>query len=183
MRSVFALRTVRVFDIDTARAEAFAAAHSKPDCTVTPAPNLRAAVAGADICITCTTSKSPVLVEDLDLNGCFVAAVGADNPEKHEIAPGLMGRARILVDDLEACASSGDLNHALRSGVVSKDRVHADLAELASGRKQGRLTADELVIFDSSGSGVQDVAAAWAAYQEADRLGVGVRFDLSGEAK
>jgi alanine dehydrogenase len=183
LRSVFALKTVRVFDIDTARAEAFAAAHSKSDCTVTPAPSVRAAVADADICITCTTSKSPVLTEDLDLKGCFVAAVGADNPEKHEIAPGLMGRARILVDDLEACASGGDLNHALRSGAVSKDRVHADLAELASGRRQGRLAVDELVIFDSSGSGVQDVAAAWAAYQEADRLGVGSRFDLSGKAE
>ena len=183
LRSAFALRTVRVFDIDTARAEAFAAAHCKSDCTVTPTPSLRAAVAEADICITCTTSKSPVLTEDLDLKGCFVAAIGADNPEKHEIAPGLMRRARILVDDLEACASGGDLNHALSSGAVSKDRVHADLAELASGRKQGRLAADELVIFDSSGSGVQDVAAAWAAYQEADRLGVGLRFDLSGEAQ
>jgi ornithine cyclodeaminase/alanine dehydrogenase-like protein (mu-crystallin family) len=183
LRSVFALKTVRVFDIDTARAEAFAATHSKSDCTVTPAANLRVAVAEADICITCTTSKSPVLAEDLDLKGGFVAAVGADNPEKHEIAPGLMRRARILVDDLEACASGGDLKHALRSGAVSKERVHADLAELASGRKQGRLTADELVIFDSSGSGVQDVAAAWAAYHEADRLGVGLRFDLSGEAE
>ena len=183
LRSVFALRTVHVFDIDNARAEAFIATHSTSDCTVTPAPSVPAAVAEADICITCTTSKSPVLTEDLDLNGCFVAAVGADNPEKHEICPGLMRRARILVDDLEACASSGDLNHALRLGLVSKDRVHADLAELASGRKQGRLTADELVIFDSSGSGVQDVAAAWAAYQEADRLGVGLRFDLSGKAK
>jgi alanine dehydrogenase len=181
LRSVFALKTVRVFDIETARAEAFAAAHSKSECTVTPAASLRAAVAEADICITCTTSKSPVLTEDLDLNGCFVAAVGADNPEKHEIAPSLMGRARILVDDLEACASGGDLNHALRSGAVSKDRVHADLAELASGRKQGRLAADEPVIFDSSGSGVQDVAAAWAAYQEAVRTGVGLRFNLSGD--
>jgi alanine dehydrogenase len=183
LRSGFALRTVRVFDTDTARAEAFAAAHSKSDCTVTPAANLRVAVAEADICITCTTSKSPVLAEDLDLRGGFVAAVGADNPEKHEIAPRLMRRARILVDDLEACASGGDLNHALRSGAISKERVHADLAELASGRKQGRLTADELVIFDSSGSGVQDVAAAWAAYHEAVRLGVGVRFDLSGEVE
>jgi ornithine cyclodeaminase/alanine dehydrogenase-like protein (mu-crystallin family) len=60
--------------------------------------------------------------------------------------------------------------------------VHADLAELASGRKQGRLTADELVILDSSGSGVQDVAAAWGAYQEAVRTGVGLRFDLSPNA-
>jgi ornithine cyclodeaminase/alanine dehydrogenase-like protein (mu-crystallin family) len=70
----------------------------------------------------------------------------------------------------------------LRSGAVSKHSVHADLAELASGRKQGRLTADELVIFDSSGSGVQDVAAAWAAYQEAARTSVGLRFDLSATA-
>ena len=122
----------------------------------------------------------PVLTEDLDLGGCFVAAIGADNPEKHEIAPALMGRARILVDDIEACASGGDLNHALRAGVVTKHQVHADLADLAAGRKDGRTTDDELVIFDSGGSGVQDVAAAWAAHQEASRAGVGARFNLSG---
>lgn len=180
MHSVFMLKTVSVFDIDTARAEAFAGAHSSSDCSITRASSVSTAVADVDICITCTTSNTPVLTDDLDLTGCFVAAVGADNPEKHEIARGLMHRARILVDDVEACASGGDLNHALRSGVVSKDRVHADLAELASGRKQGRATADELVIFDSCGSGVQDVAAAWAAYQEAVRVGMGLRFDLSG---
>jgi len=50
-----------------------------------------------------------------------------------------------------------------------------------AGRKQGHLSVDELVVFDSSGSGVQDVAAAWAAYQEAVRRGVGLRFDLSGD--
>jgi alanine dehydrogenase len=175
MRSVFALKAVRVFD--TARAEAFAAANSPSDCSTTAAPRISAAVADADVCITCTTCKASVLAHDL--TGCFIAAVGADNPEKHEIAPGLMQLARILVDDVEACASGGE-NHALRLGVVTKDRVHADLAELASGRKQGRFAGDEHVIFDSSGSDVQDVAAAWAAYQEAVRTGVGLRFDLSG---
>jgi ornithine cyclodeaminase/alanine dehydrogenase-like protein (mu-crystallin family) len=89
-------------------------------------------------------------------------------------------RARILADDIEACASGGDLNHALRAGAVTKDQVYADLADLAAGRKQGRMTAQELVIFDSSGSGMQDIAAAWAAYREASRTGAGVRFDLSG---
>ena len=180
LRAMFPLESVRVYDTDSARAEAFAAASSTPTCSVTPVDSVRAAVTDTDICVTCTTSKSPVLTEDLDLRGCFIAAIGADNPEKHEISPALMGSARILVDDLDACASGGDLNHALRAGTVSKAQVHADLAELAAGQKLGRLSPDEVVIFDSSGSGVQDVAAAWAAYQETIGTAMGTRFDLSG---
>jgi alanine dehydrogenase len=180
LRAVFPLEIVRVFDIDAARAEALASACSTPSTSVRAAPSVREAVAQADICVTCTTSTLPVLTEDLDLRGCFVAAIGADNPEKHEIAPTLMGRARILVDDIDACASGGDLSHALRAGVLTKDQVYADLADLAAGRKHARMTEEELVIFDSSGSGVQDVAVAWAAYLEASRAGVGARFNLSG---
>ena len=182
LRTVFPLEDVRVFDLDRARAEAFAADASMTTCPVTSVPSVRAAAEGADICVTCTTSKSAVLTDDMDLVGCFVAAVGADNPEKLEIAPALMGRARVLVDDLDACAAGGDLRHALCAGFMSRERVHADLAELAAGRKLGRASADELVIFDASGSGVQDVATAWAAYQEACRTGIGARFDLSGVA-
>jgi ornithine cyclodeaminase/alanine dehydrogenase-like protein (mu-crystallin family) len=182
IKAVFPVETVRVFDIDAARAEAFARANSAATCCAAPAPSVRDAARDADICITCTTSKSPILTDDLDLRGCFVAAIGADNPEKREIAPALMRRARVLVDDIEACASGGDLNHALRAGTMSKDQVHAELADLAAGRKRGRMAEDELVIFDSSGSGVQDVAAAWLAYREARRAGIGGRFDLSGAA-
>jgi len=182
VKAVFPLEMVRVFDLDGARAEAFVRANSTSTCSVTPAPSVSDAVSDVDICITCTTSKSPILADDLELKGCFVAAVGADNPEKHEIAPALMRRARVLVDDIEACASGGDLNHALRAGAMSKDQVHADLADLAAGRKPGRMSEEELVVFDSTGSGVQDVAAAWIAYREASRNGIGVRFDLSGAA-
>ena len=182
IKTVFPLEMVRAFDIDTARAEAFARANSTATCSAATASSVRDAVRDADICITCTTSKSAILTDDLELRGCFVAAIGADNPEKQEIAPDLMRRARILVDDIEACASGGDLNHALRAGAMSKDQVHAELSDLAAGRKPGRLTDDELVIFDSSGSGVQDVAAAWIAYREGRRTGIGGRFDLSGVA-
>jgi len=180
LRAVFPFEIVRIFDVDAARAEAFASACSTSSSPIRAVSSVREAVAQADVCITCTTSKVPVLTEDLALGGCFIAAIGADNPEKHEIAPALMGRGRILVDDVEACALGGDLNHALRAGLVTKDQVHADLADLAAGRKRGRMADEGLVIFDSSGSGVQDVAAAWAAYQEASRAGVGARFNLSG---
>jgi ornithine cyclodeaminase/alanine dehydrogenase-like protein (mu-crystallin family) len=179
LRAVFPLRSIHVFDTDQRRAEAFATETSTPTCAVIPMPSVREAVQGADICVTCTTAKSAILGDDLDLRGCFIAAVGADNPEKQEIAPALMRRARLLVDDVEACAAGGDLHHALREGAVVKEQVHADLAELAAGRKPGRTTAEELVIFDSCGSGVQDVAAAWAAYSEAARAGIGLKFDFT----
>jgi alanine dehydrogenase len=180
IKAGFAVAAVKVFDVDAARAVAFCRAHSTAICSVSAAPSVRDAVRDADICITCTTSKCPILTDDLDLKGCFVAAIGADNPEKQEIAPALMQRARIIVDDVEASASGGDLHHALAAGMVSKDRVHADLADLAAGRKRGRMDKDEVVIFDSSGSGVQDVAAAWLAFREARRTGIGGRFDLAG---
>jgi alanine dehydrogenase len=174
-RAAFSLREVRVFDLDQAKAEAFARVAGAPCRAVR---SLEAALAGADICVTCTTATSPILGAALDLKGCFIAAVGADNPTKQEIAPGLLARSRILVDDLEACAAGGDLHHALAAGAVTRQQVHADLAELAAGRKPGRVTPEELVIFDSTGSGVQDVAVAWAAYEAARDDGGCTRFDL-----
>jgi ornithine cyclodeaminase/alanine dehydrogenase-like protein (mu-crystallin family) len=76
-------------------------------------------------------------------------------------------------------AIKGDLNHALQAGAVSKEKVHADPADLVVG-KRGRASPDELVNFDSSGSAVQDVAAAWAAYREAVRAGVPPRVAYVG---
>ncbi|MCI0431523.1 MAG: ornithine cyclodeaminase family protein [Rhodospirillales bacterium] len=179
-RAAFPIDEVRAYDVDPAKAEAFARAADATSQPCRPVANVRAAVDGADICITCTTATAPVLTEDLALTGCFVAAVGADNPTKQEIHPGLFRRARVLVDDLEACAAGGDLFHALKAGAIKREDVHADLAELAAGRKAGRTSPDELVIFDSTGSGVQDVAVAWVAYRAARDTGRGIRFDLSG---
>ena len=176
----FPLEEVLVFDADAARAEAFARGQSGAAYRCAARAGIAAAVDGADICVTCTTATAPVLTDALALAGCFVAAVGADNPDKQEIDPALMRRARLLVDDLEACASGGDLHHALKAGLVSRDDVHADLADLASGRKRGRRSPGELVIFDSTGSGVQDVAVAWAAFQRARERGGLPAFDLAG---
>ncbi len=179
-KDCFPLEEVRLFDVNTALARAFATALRTGKLQFSQSSSVAEAVDGADIVITCTTSKSPVLTSDMKLDGCFVAAVGADNPDKQEIDPLLMGRARILVDDLDQCAAGADLSHALRAGTVTRDDVHADLAALAAGQKAGRNAAEELVIFDSCGSGVQDVAVAWGAYQVARNSRMGGRFNLLG---
>jgi len=151
-------------DRDAGRAEDLARwARDEHGLTATPADH----VGAADIVVTCTTSTQPILSPDAVPAGCFVAAVGADNPEKQELDPALFGGARILVDDRDQCAKGGDLAHALRAGVVTTEDVAADLAQLAAGAVPGRTSPDQTVIFDSTGTGVQDVAASVAAYEAA----------------
>lgn len=177
--AVFPLRELRAFDALPGRAEEFACAHREGPAQLRAVNSVREAVQGAQICITCTTSEKPVLTRDMRLSGMFIAAMGADNPSKQEIDPALMRSARVLVDDLDACAANGDLHHAIEEGIMTRDGVHAGLAELAAGIRRGREREDEIVIFDSTGSGVQDVAVAWAAYGAARAAGVGAKIELS----
>jgi ornithine cyclodeaminase/alanine dehydrogenase-like protein (mu-crystallin family) len=96
--------------------------------------------------------------------GTFVAAVGADNASKSEIDPMLMAAAKVVTDVTVQCASMGELHHAIAAGAMSKADVHAELAEVLVGEKSGRDLPDEIIIFDSTGTGLQDVAAVAAIY-------------------
>lgn len=145
----------------------------------TPAYDLGVAVRQSDICITCTTSQKAILGNDSVRPGIFIAAVGADNPAKQEIDTALMSRGKVVADVLEQCASMGDLHHALESGAMARSDVHAELGEIVAGKKAGRNSNDEIIIFDSTGMALQDVAAAAAVYEEALSRGVGVRMDFA----
>jgi ornithine cyclodeaminase/alanine dehydrogenase-like protein (mu-crystallin family) len=136
---------------------------------VDPAPDARSASLASDVCVTCTPSREPLLFADDVRPGTFVAAVGADHPEKQELDPELLRRATVVVDIRDQCAAMGELHHALARGLLSSDAVHAELAEVVSGRKVGRRNGEETTIFDSTGTALQDVAAAAAVYREALR--------------
>jgi ornithine cyclodeaminase/alanine dehydrogenase len=111
--------------------------------------------------------------------GTFIAAVGADNPQKSEIHPELMARAIVVTDILAQCATMGDLHHAISAGRMTPEAVHAELGDLVVGRRRGRSDAGEITIFDSSGTGIQDVAAAARAFERACDRGIGTRFQLA----
>jgi alanine dehydrogenase len=129
--------------------------------------------------VTCTPSPVPYLGPDDVRPGTFIAAVGADNPQKSEIHPELMARATVVADILAQCATMGDLHHAIRAGRMTPEAVHAELGDVVIGRRRGRSGADEITIFDSSGTGIQDVAAAARAFELARERGVGTRFRLA----
>lgn len=168
-----------VYDMDRSRTDAFAAwASDALALRVRVADTIADAVSTADVCVTSTTSTKPILSAAMAPKGCFIAAIGADNPDKQELDPDLLVDARIVVDDRNQCAASGDLAHALKAGSATIDDVDATLAELAAGAASARLTDDDIVIFDSTGVGVQDVAVAVAAYERATAAGVGAWADI-----
>ena len=146
---------------------------------VTPVSGLPAAVRQSDICVTCTTSHKPLLGPQDVSPGTFVAAVGADSPEKQELHPALMAKSKIVADILELCAVMGDLHHAIAAGVVTRADVHAELGEIVAGKKPGRESDQEIIIFDSTGMALQDVATAAFLYEKAQSEGSDVRLNFA----
>lgn len=166
------LRKVFAVDVDRARAEALADGLAS-ELAVEVTGDLGSALGASAICVTCTPSRSPILFRDLIAPGTCVAAVGADSPDKQELDPALLAASIVVTDVLDQCAAIGDLHHALVSGLMRRDDVHADLGEIVAGRKPGRRSAEEIIVFDSTGMALQDVAAAAAVYERAQSSGPG----------
>jgi ornithine cyclodeaminase/alanine dehydrogenase-like protein (mu-crystallin family) len=110
----------------------------------------------------------------------LIAAVGADAPDKQELEPALLAAGRLVVDVLEQCVAMGELAHALRAGVLTRAQVAAELGQVVAGLRPGRESPDEIVVFDSTGTAIQDVAAAALAYERAVAAGRGLPVDLAG---
>jgi len=146
---------------------------------VTFVTDLPGAVRRSDICVTCTPSRQPLLGSEDVRPGTFIAAVGADSPEKQELHSSLMAKSKIVTDILQQCAVMGDLHHALEAGVLTQGDVYAELGDVVAGKKQGRESDDEIIIFDSTGMALQDVAAAALVYEKAERQGSGVRLSFA----
>jgi alanine dehydrogenase len=160
-------------DVETARTFA-RELQAKLGIEVIAGAALDTAVADSDIVVTCTTSRSPFLDVRHLHPGLFIAGVGADNPEKHELAPALLRDSRLVVDILEQAATMGDLHHAIAAGVLTREDVHGELADVICGRVAGRTNDEEVFVFDSTGTALQDVAVASIAYARAAERGAGI---------
>ncbi len=144
----------------------------------TPVSDLAEAVRSSDIVVTCTTARRFFITHDMVRPGTFIAAVGADNEDKQEIDPRLMASATVVTDLTEQASRIGDLHHAVAAGAMRLDQVHAELGDVVAGRRRGRASEDEIIVFDSTGTGLQDVAAAIAVYRRAVDTGGAISFQL-----
>jgi ornithine cyclodeaminase/alanine dehydrogenase-like protein (mu-crystallin family) len=179
LRCVLPLTRIIAFDADSAALDRFVDDTTRETgIAIESAKDPRDAARQVDVIVTCTSSRTPILDRGDVSPGTFVAAVGADNEEKQEIAPTLLASSHVVVDSLEQCATIGDLHHAIAARAMRREDVFASLADVVVGKRAQAKTADRPIIFDSTGVALEDVAAARITYERARNAGRGHRVAL-----
>jgi len=130
------------------------------------APALESAVRDHRVIVTATASTTPLVMASWVGPGTHVTSVGTGSPEKIELEPALLARAdKLVADRVFQTERYGNLHHAIAAGAVTRDKVYAELGDLAAGRLPGRESATEITVADLTGVGVQDAAIAQAVVE------------------
>lgn len=157
------IRTVRIWGRSPKNGDRLARAlvARRPDLEMSVSSTPEAACSGVDVLVTATASRTPLVEPEWLTPGTHITAVGADDPEKCELAPGCLARAdRIVVDSRDLTRKYGDVARAIASGVLTPDHRLVELGELLADDSLGRRAAEEITICKLIGLGVQDLAAA-----------------------
>jgi alanine dehydrogenase len=136
------------------------------------------AARAADILITATPARKPIVKKRWLSGGQHISAMGADRSGKQEIETAALSDLRIVCDNVEQCLEYGELNIASRSGLLDRERIAGEIGEVILGRKEGRRSDEEITLFDSTGMGIQDAAVAKLIYDAALREGFGTLVEL-----
>ena len=174
------IREVRAYGRDPERRRAFCAEVERlVGCAVRPAEGPEQVVRGADIVITVTSSKEPVLEGRLLERGQHLNVAGSNMVQKREVDDEAIRRAdRIVVDQIEdAKIESGDLTGPVERGMTTWDRMH-ELGAVVCGTVPGRARPDEITLFKSNGLAIEDVATAWKVLERARAQGAGTQVPI-----
>lgn len=145
----------------------------------TVAESAEECVRGADIIVTATSSKEPVLRRAWIPDGAHINAVGSSIAAARELDSETVAAASLFVDRRESTLNeSGDFLAARRDGLVEDSHIKGELGEILTGVLAGRQTRDELTLFKSLGLAIEDLASAAFLYGEARRLERGCWIDF-----
>jgi ornithine cyclodeaminase/alanine dehydrogenase-like protein (mu-crystallin family) len=182
LKAVCAVRPIwkaYVMDPDQDRAQAFAAEMTEQLSIPVRVASPEEALAEADVVCTATTSSAPVFSNRELKEGVHINAIGSYKPHMQEIPEETVQRAKMVVDQREAClAEAGDLIVPLSRGLIGEGHIHAELGEVAAGLKEGRSSPEEITLFKSVGSAAQDLVAAIKAFQAAQRQMLGTKLPM-----
>jgi ornithine cyclodeaminase len=137
------------------------------------------AVSGADLIVTATSAREPVLRREWIAAGAHINAVGTYSADARELDSATVLSASLFVDQRESTLSeAGDYLIPAREGVIGPAHIRAEIGEVLAGTKRGRTSTDEITLFKSLGLAIEDLAAAEYAYRRAleEAAGTWVEF-------
>ena len=173
------IQEIRAFDALPESAQRFADTLRSTGVAVRIVTDAEEAVRGADIVVTATPGRQPVLRSEWVVPGMHVSAFGADTKGKVEVESALFARATVVVDDVVQATTIGETQHPVAKGVIKESDIHATLGEILAGRKPGRTRKDEITLFDATGLAFQDLVCGHLAVKLAAERGLGTRVRLS----
>ncbi|MBI5416666.1 alanine dehydrogenase [Candidatus Poribacteria bacterium] len=135
-------------------------------------------VRNSDIIVTTTPSRQPIVKLEWLKEGAHINAIGADAKGKQELDPAILQNAKIVLDSWEQASHSGEINVPVCNGIIKKENIYADIGEIVTGNKKGRINEKEFTVFDSTGLAIQDVAIADLIYNTAlkKKIGKWIKF-------
>jgi alanine dehydrogenase len=136
--------------------------------------DLEKVVPGADVVVTVTPARAPIIKDEWIVPGMHIAAVGADKKGDQELEGTILTRARIFVDDIRQCRTDGEINVPLSEGLITEADIAGEIGEVITGKKPGRTSDKDITIFDSTGIALQDSATVPLEYERALAAGVGI---------
>lgn len=176
------IEKIKIFDIRTEALTAFSnfvERYVPGKFSLDTASSVREAVEDADIIVTSTPSRSPIVMNEWVGEGVHFNCIGADAPGKQELDSMILKRAtKIVVDDIEQAIHSGEINVPISQGLIKKEDIYGELGEIVAGFKKGRENDWEITVFTSTGLAIQDAVVATLAYEAAIRKGMGMYVNL-----
>lgn len=183
MVSVRDLDVVRVHDISKERTAAFVKEMNEKladyETKIIAADSADEAVEDADLLITVTPSKEPVFNASKCKKGITISCVGAYQPDMQEMDPAILPRAsKIFLDSKSAVLEeSGDILKPLSEGIIKEQDITGEIGDVLAGKRKGRESDDEIIVFETVGIGMQDLITAKAIYEKAVAEDVGSQWN------
>ena len=174
------IKEVRVWDINQKAASKYAKEMEKQysQSSIYHVGNVENAAQEADIIVTATPSRKPLVSAEWVNDGTHINCMGADAPGKQEMDPAILVKSKLVIDDWDQSCHGGEINVPFAKGIIKQEDVWGDICEIVAGLKNGRTSPEEITVFASTGLAIQDAAAANIAYQKALREEIGEQVEI-----
>lgn len=159
------IKTIRIWDINPESSERFASSLRARGLDALAVTDLEAAVSTADIVSAATLSTAPLILGEWVRPGTHIDLIGGFTPGMREADDKAVAISRVFVDTEEALHEAGDIVQPIKLGAVDREHVIGTLADLVSGKQEGRRSTTEVTYFKAVGSALADLVAAKLLYQ------------------